>query len=90
VILQEPAKNNFLSPWKKAGSDLPEREGTMREEINPGLTRRGFLPDRGEPYFPTRIVESEPMTPKTLNSQRITTITTTTFKIVLIFPSIGM
>ena len=44
----------------------------------------GFLSDRGELYFPTRRPESEPITPKTLNSHMITTITTTTFRMLLI------
>jgi len=40
--------------------------------------------------YPTRNPDKEPKTPKSDNSHRTTTITTTTFKIVLIFPSIGM
>jgi len=41
-------------------------------------------------YFPTRILESEPRTPKTFKSHKTTAITTTAFKIVLMEPAIGM
>jgi len=41
-------------------------------------------------YFPTRILESEPRTPKTFKSHRTTAITTTAFRIVLMEPAIGM
>jgi predicted secreted protein len=43
-----------------------------------------------ESYFPTRIVESSPMSPKTLRSHKTTTMITTAFKIILMEPAIGM
>jgi hypothetical protein len=53
-------------------------------------TGSGLFIGSGERYLPTRMVESEPMTPKTLNSQRITQMTTTIFKMLLILRSIGI
>jgi hypothetical protein len=41
-------------------------------------------------YFPTRIVESSPMSPKTLRSHKTTTMITTAFKIDLMEPAMGM
>jgi hypothetical protein len=41
-------------------------------------------------YLPIRIVEMSPITPKTLNSQIITTIITTTLRIFLMVDCIGM
>jgi hypothetical protein len=41
-------------------------------------------------HFPIRIAEMFPMTPKTLKSQMITAITTTTFKILFMVACIGM
>jgi hypothetical protein len=47
----------------------------------------GFLRDS---YFPTRIVESSPISPKTLRSHKTTTMITTAFKIDLMDPAIGI
>jgi hypothetical protein len=41
-------------------------------------------------YLPTRIVESSPISPKTLRSHKTTTMITTAFKIDLMEPAIGM
>src|SRR5512143_3501977 len=41
-------------------------------------------------YFPTRILEISPMSPKTVRSQMTTAMTTTAFKIDLMEPAIGM
>jgi hypothetical protein len=41
-------------------------------------------------YFSTRILESSPMSPKTLRSHNTTTMITTAFKIILMEPAIGM
>jgi hypothetical protein len=41
-------------------------------------------------HLPTRIVDRFPMSPKTFNSHKITTITTTTFKILFMVDCIGM
>jgi hypothetical protein len=41
-------------------------------------------------YFPTRILEISPMSPKTVRSHKTTAMTTTAFKIDLMEPAIGM
>src|SRR5512143_325330 len=41
-------------------------------------------------YFPTRILESSPMSPKTVRSQMTTAMTTTAFKIPLMELAMGM
>jgi hypothetical protein len=41
-------------------------------------------------YFPTRILESSPMSPKTLRSHKTTTMITTAFKIILMEPAMGI
>src|SRR4030042_1772830 len=57
----------------------------------PGLSKKErLLALNQDSYFPTRILESSPMSPKTLRSHKTTAMTTTAFKIDLMEPAMGM
>jgi hypothetical protein len=86
-------KNPVLEGFHLPTYDKPERTGFLiiASHWVPWLSPkdRPLALNQGS-YFPTRIVESSPMSPKTLRSHRTTAMMTTAFKIVLMEPAIGM